>query len=214
MNIYDLWALRASFAIYTYYRTLKYAQILRKMCPRLQREEEIRQILPRMLCDERRTRKLWRAETRINHSVGDSLKCKFPNLLFTACSCRWPPTELSGPHVHRSPTTTAGPWPWATRRGPCSANKPATLTTAGPRSRAARRGPCLVDRPTTPATARLQPRATSAGAGSKRCPVDRPAGPRSWATPAGARSARFAHSSLRPPFRIWWGQCFGAWHRG
>lgn len=30
-----------------------------------------------------RRRKLWRAATRISHSVGAGLKCKFPNLLFT-----------------------------------------------------------------------------------------------------------------------------------
>jgi hypothetical protein len=40
------------------------------------------------------------------------------------------------------------------------------------------------------------------------------AGPRPRAAPAGAGSARFAHNNLRPPFRIWWGQCSSAWHRG
>ncbi len=185
------------------------------MCLHLQREEEIRQILPRMLCDERRTRKLWRTTIRISHSVGDSLKCKFPNLLFTACSCRWPPTELSGPRVHHSSAAAVRPRPRAARRGPCPVDRPAV----GSRLRVARRGPCPTDRPVALVAMGPQPRAAPVGTRSARCSADRlvvpvAAGPRPRAAPAGAGSARFAHNNLRPPFRIWWGQCSSAWHRG
>jgi hypothetical protein len=51
--------------------------------------------------------------------------------------------------------------------------------------------------------------------GGGPCLVDIPAalaatGPRPRAAPASAGLARFAHSSLRPPFRIWCGHCSGA----
>ncbi len=102
--------------------------------------------------------------------------------------CRWPPTKLSGPHVHRSLTATARPRPRAARRGSCPADRPR----AAPQPRAADGGPCPANILAAPAIA----------------------GPRPRAAPAGAGSARFAHTSLRPPFRIWWGQCSGVWHKG
>jgi hypothetical protein len=122
---------------------------------------------------------------------------------------------LSGPHVHRSPAATTGPWPGAVRRGPCPVGRPRAIAVAGLWPWAARRGPCSADRLGAAAWATPPPRAASRGP----CPADIPAtlaatGPQPPMAPASARLARFAHSSVRPPFRIWWGQCFGAWHRG
>jgi hypothetical protein len=141
-------------------------------------------------------------------------------------------------HVHRNLAATAGPRLRAAHQGPCPANRPGVATMVWLRPRAARRGPCPANRPRAAAGAAPPPRA----AGEGLCPTDTPvalvgampppraaskglcsphtpaalaaAGPPSRAALAGARSARFAHNSLRPPFRIWWSQCSGAWHRG
>jgi len=121
--------------------------------------------------------------------------------------CHWSPAKLSRPHVHRNPTVTAGPRPRVAHRGLCPTDRPGAAVTARPRLRATHRGSCPVDRP------RAAPQSRAIGGGP--CPADIPAtGPQPRAAPKGAGSVRFAHSSMRPPFRIWWGQCFGAWHRG
>ncbi len=138
------------------------------------------------------------------------------------------------PHVHRSPAALAGPRSRAACRGPCATDRLGPALAAGPRAtcrgpcatdrlgpalaagpRATRRGPCPADRLGSATAAGPWPRAARRGP----CPADRPgsatgARPQPRAAPAGAGSASFAHNSLRPPFRIWWSQRSGAWHRG
>jgi len=136
---------------------------------------------------------------------------KKKQLLHLYCCFAQEISELSWPHVHHNSAAAAGLRPRAACRGLCLANRPGVVVATRPWRRATHKGPCPANRPRAAAIVRLRPRVARRGP----CPADRPrAASQLRAALAGAGSARFAHNSRCPPFRIWWGHCFDVWHRG